>query len=481
MKKNYLFLLLFAWIFTGGIYAADLIRITSPAYCSDIQGNTTIQIAAPTYTTVELRCWQQGTGQGTFARLGTVTLDEKGAGSIVFPADEFPRGPLTIRLRGTNKANYTDNCYLQLYNKGGISWNEGLPADPPAAAGMQLVFADDFNGTLSIGPDPSIHTYYDHKPPHGSQDFSSLPFRDFNSIRNPFKQMDTYLRIRANENNQSSGIISSYFSNNTGFDASIPSYFECRFIGPNAPGSWPAFWLLSKKTNIGDNNEPCDELDIIEAYGNLPDHEKYLYRIAVHPWGQTGEHVDMAKIFYNSTGIINMSKFDILSSWFETPHIYGCKITETNTIYYCDNKEVARHPTMPISKVRPMYFLINMGTGAHPVDLSRYGGLADMYVDYVRVYSGEKSSTPSIEQPDVNVDVYPNPVDESLTVSLNVNNPADVVVGIYNTLGQQISSYREYQQGEIKIPVDTSNMSNGIYLAKINIGDIQVNKKIIKQ
>ena len=482
MKKSYLFLLLFAGMITGSCYAADLIRVASPTYCSDIQGNTTIQITAPTYTTVNVHCWKQGTGQGTYTLVGAVTLDANGAGSIVFPADEFPHGPLNIRIRGTNKANYTDNCYLQLYNKGGVSWNEGLPPTPRAAEGLQLVFFDDFDGPLSIGSNPAIHTYYDHKPPHGSQDFSSLPFRDYNSVRNPFKQMDTYLRIRANANNQSSGLISSYFSNNTGVDASVPCYFECRFIGPNAPGSWPAFWLLSKKDNMGDDSEPCDELDIIEAYGNLPEHEKYVYRLAAHPWGQTGEVEKISHDFYYGPGIVDMSKFGILSTWFDLPHIYGCKITETNTIYYCDNKEVARHKTFPISKSKPLYFLINLATGGGwPVDLSRYGGIIDMYVDYVRVYSGVASSTPKIEKENVNVEVYPNPASDSVTVSLKACDPVDVFVGIYNTLGQQLSYYQDCRQGEVEIPVDMSNMTNGVYLAKINVGDVQVNKKIIKQ
>jgi beta-glucanase (GH16 family) len=67
---------------------------------------------------------------------------------------------------------------------------------------------------------------------------------------------------------------------------------------------------------------------------------------------------------------------------------YGCKITPTDTIYYCDNIEVGRHATLPLSKQDPFYFLINLATGGGwPVDLSRYHGLADMYVDYVRVYA----------------------------------------------------------------------------------------------
>jgi beta-glucanase (GH16 family) len=77
----------------------------------------------------------------------------------------------------------------------------------------------------------------------------------------------------------------------------------------------------------------------------------------------------------------------------------GCKITETDTIYYCDNVEVGRHTTLPLSKQKPFFFLINLATGGGwPVDLSRYNGVADMYVDYVRVYSeaaADKTCSPS--------------------------------------------------------------------------------------
>jgi hypothetical protein len=40
-----------------------------------------------------------------------------------------------------------------------------------------------------------------------------------------------------------------------------------------------------------------------------------------------------------------------------------------------------------------LFFLVNLATGGGwPVDLSRYNGLADMYVDYVRVYSAAAAS-----------------------------------------------------------------------------------------
>ena len=491
MKKNYLFLLLFALMTTTGISAADFIGVSSPAYCSEIQGNTTINVFAPTtYTGLDVHCWKQGTangGQGTYTLITTVSLNESGTGSFVFPADEYPHGPLTIRIAPTTGKDNRKNCYLQLYNKGGVSWKEGLPANPPAAAGMKLVFADDFDSELSIGNDPFSHTYYDHKPPYGTQDFSSIRFTDFNSPNNPFSQVGTYLRIRADANKNSTGLISSMFSNNMGFSAEIPSYFECRFVGPNVSGSWPAFWLLSKKDRMGDNTEPCDELDIIESYGYLLESEKQWYRVTAHAWGDTQEQkeaqTNICEPFYRNQGVVDPYKHGILGTWFDVPHIYGCKITEEYTTYYFDDIEVAKHKTLPISKRKPLYFLINLATtgAVAPVDLSRYNGIMDMYVDYVRVYSGASTSIPSIEQPEVNVEIYPNPASSEMTISFNSPNLADIFVGIYDTLGQQKSSYQEYRQGEVNIPVDMSNMSNGFYLAKINIGNVQVNKKFIKK
>ncbi len=135
-------------------------------------------------------------------------------------------------------------------------------------------------------------------------------------------------------------------------------------------------------------------MDIIEAYGGEGLHEPNAfdtYMICPHCWnqGEAGKAIEK-KAFEGMHNPIRMRKFGIPSTWYETFHAYGCKITETDTIYYCDDIEVGRHATYPISKQCPFIFLINLATGGGwPVDLSRYGS-ADMYVDYVRVFQGKK-------------------------------------------------------------------------------------------
>lgn len=377
---------------TVGETLGGTISVTSPAYCADIKGDTRVNVSAPGFARLTARSWKQGGRFGSSAPIATIKLDDKGNGSFVFPADQFPHGPVTVTISGDN-GRIKDNCYLQLYNKGGVAWNTGLPKDPPAAKGLKLVYADDFDGPLSIGDTPASR-YYDHKPPHGTTDFSTLPFTSNDKPNTPFSQVDTYLRIRASTKANSAGLISSLHNDGSGVKVSLPAYFECRFIGPNAIGSWPAFWVMTDYLSNGQANDPhgaCDELDIIEAYGGegpkAPNSfDKYM--ISPHCWnqGDKGHEIQEAAV-KQLTRPTEMHKAGIPSTWYEAFHTYGCLVTDTDTIYYCDNIEVGRHKTLPLCKEKPLFFMINLATGGGwPVDLSRYDGTIDMYVDYVRVY-----------------------------------------------------------------------------------------------
>ncbi|HTH48941.1 MAG TPA: family 16 glycosylhydrolase [Candidatus Limnocylindria bacterium] len=371
------------------------VAVLSPAYAGEVKGDTTVSLIAPGFASVTAKCWQAGEGPGSDSTVATVALDAQGGGSFVFPADHYPHGPVTVRISGECNG-VKDNCYLQLYNRGGSPWQEGIPRSvPPAATGMSLVFADDFNAPLSISSTNLQATYYDHKPPGGVQDFSAHTFAGHESAKNPFTQVDTYLRIRASDRTHSAGLISSLKNDASGITARVPCYFECRFLGPNAIGTWPAFWLLTDymTDHVQGRKVPCDELDIIEAYGGEGPHTPNAhdsYMITPHCWdqGETGKAVEQ-EAFAALHNPIRMGRFSVRSAWHEAFHTYGCKVTESETIYYCDDHEVGRHATLPLCRERPMFFLINLATGGGwPVDLSRYDGVADMYVDYVRVYQG---------------------------------------------------------------------------------------------
>jgi len=386
---------------TKGIEFVQSIKVLAPRYCSNVKGNVTVVFEAKGMARAVAKCWRHpksGNGWGRDTVLFDGALGTDGRGEFVFRADAFPNGPTTIRIQTMDGSGHQDYCEFQLYNLGGVKWRQGLPkSDPPGAKGMKLVFADDFDGPLSISPDGSGARYAAHKT--GGGDFSGWPFSDPEGDCQPFGQQGTFLRIHASKplgTKGRTGILSSLRADGTGVAVKVPSYFECRLVCHSAPGSWGAFWTLTRGTIGMSKDDPayeatkkagCDELDVLECYGGYgpknPNHGG-KYGVTSHWWGQP----EMGKAPHAFPDAMKMAG---RSSWSWTFHTYGLAITETDTIYYFDNVEVLRHPTGPVSKAQDTWFLINYaiaGISGWPYDLERYGNESDMWVDWVRVYSG---------------------------------------------------------------------------------------------
>jgi hypothetical protein len=393
---------------TGGFEWVQAIVIKNPELRSEIKGTIKVELQAPGMSAVRALCWQQPTPQkpDPFGHDEILASDLKpdadGNASFDFPADQFPAGPITIRILAKNdQTKKQDIRELQLYNLGGVLWNQGIPkTDPPAAKGMKLAFSDDFDGPLSISNNGKDKRYMAHKP--GGGDFSGYPFTGPEGAKNPFSQQGTYLRIHASKNpadakdKGSTGIISPVDSDGKGFFCHAPFYMECRFIAQSAPGTWPAFWALGDRPqDKGKRNAPVDEPDIIEAYGGVGKGNPNgygLYEITTHFWNQKGPDGKPLKLAVPTHKTVDMTKIAGKASWSTTFHTYGLLVTANDAVYYCDDVEVLRHPTSEVSKTAQFHFLINYAIGGisgWKIDLKREGYASDMWVDYVRVYQGE--------------------------------------------------------------------------------------------
>lgn len=380
-------------------YKPGQVAVVSPDYGSAIKGDTPLEIQSAGWTEVEVKSWLPEGRFGKSISLTKVKLDDAGKGTFIFPADRFPRGPITITVMASSGGKRS-NCHFMLYNEGGVPWNEGAPRNPPPAArGMKQVFLDEFDkGPLSISKDGKGATYMSHKP--GGGDFSGIPFGDHeNKDRTPFSQVGTYLRIRADEAKGTTGLLASIDSEGQGFTVKAPCYFESRFIAQTAPGTWPGFWVMTNYM-IKDHGKkplsrPSDELDIIEAYGGegpgTPNSPGYM--IHSHYWNQAPDgKKDYTQDRFAGPIPMTRLKGGGGASWYETFHTYGLLVGKEDTVYYCDDIEVARHKTAKLSGSEPFFFFVNLavgGTSGWKKDLSQYGGMADMYVDYVRVFQGK--------------------------------------------------------------------------------------------
>ncbi len=381
----------------GGEEWVQAITVSEPVPRSEVKGDVAVKFNARGMTAAKALCWRQPTDEnpspwGHDANLtpNGITLDAAGDGSFVFLADRFPNGPVNVRIFAESREGKKDIHELQLFNLGGVKWNQGIPKnDPPAAAGLKLIFADDFDGPLSISNDGRGARYCAHKPRFG--DFSGWQFSDMLGEGKPFAQTGTWLKIAARKDaaspNGRSGLIASVDMDGRGLWAKAPAYLECRFTAQSAPGTWPAFWTI---THL-DQSARGDELDIVEAYGgNGKGHPNHPgYSIVTHPWNQ--KHPDGSEKPHPNT-VVRMMELGGKSYWSATFHTYAVSIGLADTVYYLDDVEVFRHPTNDVSRDFPHCFLVNYAIGGisgWPVDLERYGNGSDMYVDYVRVYAGE--------------------------------------------------------------------------------------------
>lgn len=79
--------------------------------------------------------------------------------------------------------------------------------------------------------------------------------------------------------------------------------------------------------------------------------------------------------------------------------------------------------------------------------------------------------------------IYPNPVDDQLTVKFKTSGKKNVRLMIYNSTGQ---IYKKIDKGNLSTGyyteiINCSDLPSGIYLIKITIGDQIINNKIIKK
>jgi len=75
--------------------------------------------------------------------------------------------------------------------------------------------------------------------------------------------------------------------------------------------------------------------------------------------------------------------------------------------------------------------------------------------------------------------LYPNPVENVLSISLNASLGEDVKISIYNAVGQKVKDYK--QNFEPTITMDFSDFNTGMYFIRIENGSSSVTKGFIKK
>ncbi|MBB6732341.1 hypothetical protein H7C18_15580 [Cohnella sp. CBP 2801] len=462
---------------------ANRTDVQSPALRSNLtDDNVTVAFTNATGATAKVWSQKQPSDTSVINTNGTkdlvadVTMAD-GAGSFVFPASKFPKGPIAIRIDVYDaQGKFVDTAYAQYYNTVGVEWKTGLGEAPvnPVTQGMNVTYADDFNTmpNLSVTGDgigssadntaiaaDAAHSYATRKVDEDRggmfgwsyfADHDGSKYDPFSLTDNQYMKLTTTYWPEGNVPGASgywgqkttTGYLSSLGQDGSGFHTSggHNQYFEARmFVGPN-PAHWPAFWLLTSNGAIHSDGSlspvfggPSDELDINESYLGTPDG----YQTTTHQWGyDTGKSGGQ----WNSIDTPDWSNINIAMGF----HTFGVLITEQTTTYYVDNIPVFNRPTTEVSWEDGSYFILNGGVSDHygipqdgadtfgpdkqPMGFTRYGDSADDYIDWVRVYE-DTDNTPRFETPVTSVSAFPG---DYVTANINRNTAAQAVGGTYN-------------------------------------------------
>ena len=79
------------------------------------------------------------------------------------------------------------------------------------------------------------------------------------------------------------------------------------------------------------------------------------------------------------------------------------------------------------------------------------------------------------------LDIYPNPATNVATVAFGMKQSENVLITVYNMLGQKVMTENEgvLAQGEHSVKLDASDLSNGIYYVNVITDNNSITKKII--
>jgi len=248
--------------------------------------------------------------------------------------------------------------------------------------------------------------------------------------------------------------------------------FDIRCQLPKQQGWWVAFWMMqgnvSSEVNAGVDGS---EVDIMEAFG----------------WTNKINHA----IHYDGYGAAHksVSKSELIPGIREGFHTYSLEWYPEMYVFFVDGKEQWRSTGGGVCN-QPGYIKVTGEISTEDWAINNYWSndpakatYPDSFkVDYVRVYEignyVPPTSINSIHQ-NKSLKLFPNPVNESLTVNLpeELSNLEKLDIQIINSTGQVIKSFKQfYKSSEILV----GDLKKGLYLLVVRLNGSSFSQKFIK-
>ena len=233
-------------------------------------------------------------------------------------------------------------------------------------------------------------------------------------------------------------------------------------------------WAFIDADGDGFNWDPSYLRDQTNDYGEGYGHNGSFGMIGSASWN-------------NSMGALNPD------NWFISPVIsIPANFSTTTLSWYAKGQDpsyAAEHFAVYVSTTgaNPSDFTTNLYEGEtggdwvqYTASLSEYAGqniriafrhynVSDMF--YIDLDDITIDGVVGIDDPDMNISVYPNPVNNVLNINANCNINS---VEVYNMMGQMVGTY---DANDVKASINTTSFANGVYTVRINTENGTTTKK----
>lgn len=399
--------------------------------------------------------WQEVTFN--FTTDSYINLD----GNSLPPTQRTDFNRVLIQVNGENNTDeviaYIDDF---LYN--------GTIESPEPSVFDQLVWSDEFDGEGAIDTNNWFHQT---QLPTGGSWYNGEIQHYTNRQENTFLENGSLHLVAKKESFTDQGYTKQYTS------ARLNSKFaftygrvEVRAKLPTGSGTWPAIWMLGKNitepggywTNTyGTTSWPaCGEIDIMEHWGR---NQNYVQSAMHTPssFGNTQNHGG------RTIGTVS-SQFHIYAMEWSSEKIV---FTVDGIEHYTYNPEDKNQDTWPYDA--DQYILLNIAI--EPSIVSSFSE-STMEIDYVRVYQESTASVTEMLNSN-NVSIFPNPVENIITLQLP-SNISQAKVFVYSILGQKID---EFITSANAMKHNFSGYKKGVYVLKIQTTNGFYTHKIFKK
>ncbi|MCB8878172.1 glycoside hydrolase family 16 protein [Acidisoma silvae] len=267
-------------------------------------------------------------------------------------------------------------------------------------AGYNLVFQDEFDRLSLRSGGPTVEGFHKGQgvwTPENEEGFgyewfvteNPATFSPFSIDRSvltisagpmPSASVSVYPQETRGKPTHFGGAISTFDS----FSIAPPFYVEARMKLSDNPAAWAAFWTLGIDKGIGPPSNRYVkqwEDDVIESFGSTE-----TYFASIH-WNNRESSPSFTAPYLQRTVGIGTT-LDLAHSF----NRYGSMVTKTETIWYFNDREVARmaHP-LGSNANQPQFIILDLAYGFPWEKQAHYPErTASIAIDYVRVYAPPK-------------------------------------------------------------------------------------------